>query len=153
MRTLPGERDQPIRPGTPSLNATTINFEEPRRYTLQEIIYKVDLSRFPFPVRLTAVGPNIDVAASVQDRRTGKLIQLNFFFNDTTRFVDSDDTYYYTLEDGIGWIYYCLSKVLEHELDETFIVAGERVFDPHLDDSRKKKQNALRKCPYLYEAR
>jgi hypothetical protein len=49
----------------------------------------------------------------------------------------------WTWKEGIAFIYESISKMILHELDETFLVEGMRLFNPHENSGKDLKDEMI----------
>lgn len=93
------------------------------------MIAELDLSRFPWPIRLRYVEPmnrwseaRIVVDFMVKDVNGGSPTRIVLDRVVSSRFADHDP---------VGFIRSLLIEAVLHELDECITYRGERPFDPH----------------------
>jgi hypothetical protein len=100
------------------------------RFDVAKAVRNISLKHFPMPVKLVAdyLG-DIDawklvIECKVPDRDNGEQIRVMTQATYPSDYLDTESTV-------IDIIHRLLLDCLRHELDETFVYQGRRVFDPH----------------------
>lgn len=118
--------------------ASLIRKHEMRRYgvnvDLAEIAERIDLSRFPIPIRVEVKlecwtgRPTWDIRtiAKVRERDTGLPLEVT-----TARVMDATGVDLMKEDGALQAIRQNVRDLVMHELDECFLVDGVRAFDPH----------------------
>ena len=129
--------DRYLLPGSP---------EATQLYSLRELISRVNLDYFPWPIRISEECGQVKVSCDIKDRDNGERKELIFRSLGILGFFPIDLPYEerrYTMGDGLALIYSTVRDFVNHELDEAFKFMGLRVFDPHEADGRDIKDRLV----------
>ncbi len=92
-----------------------------------DIVNSVDLRRAPYPIKLkpdTYQGKcSVLFFCTVNDRDTGQPLDISM--------RDVVEAYTMTRDEFVKWLFEKYKELWIHEAAETFVVAGQRPFDPH----------------------
>lgn len=130
--------------GTPPMPVASLIVVDHGKTPLQRdanrVLASIDFSRFPVPIRFSwrfeeeiTESLVLKFEMPVFDRDTGKPSRIS-----TVRSISVRDLpYILKLKHLVGLVREEVRKTLLHEIDECFLVGGERVFDPHRGEELK----------------
>ena len=90
---------------------------------VRAVVQRLDTSSFPLETEILCNETQICVFMTVPDRTTGIRRRITM--------SHAIPTHLDRFEDVCRFVFKCVLSIAEHELAECFLVAGERVLDPH----------------------